>query len=501
MLSIKKFCVGLCFISTTIVSAQQKPNIIYIYADDLGYGDLSCYGATKIKTPNIDKLAAQGIRFTNAHATSATCTPSRFSLLTGKYAWRKTGTGVAPGDAALIIPLDQKTMPQMLQQAGYQTGAVGKWHLGLGPKGGPDWNGEIKPGPLEIGFNYSFIIPATGDRVPCVFVENHRVVGWDPNDSIFVSYGKPVGNEPTGKQNPELLKMKTSQGHDNTIVNGISRIGYMRGGKLARWTDEDIADVLTAKATDYIKQNKSKPFFLYFSTHDIHVPRAPNQRFVGKSRLGVRGDVILQLDWTVGQVMKTLDSLHLTNNTLIIFSSDNGPVVDDGYADGAVENLNGHTPSGIFRGGKYSIFEAGTRVPFLVKWPAKIKAGKSSDVLASQVDVFASLAALCKQNLKEGEAPDSFNQLSVLLGQSNKDREYLIEHAGTLSITKGKWKYIEPSDGAAYNKFTATELGNDKEPQLYDLSVDKGEKKNLASQYPEIVKEMAGLLQKIKDIK
>ena len=501
MLSIKNICITVCLFSAIVVNAQQKPNIIYIYADDLGYGDLSCYGATKIHTPNIDKLAAQGIKFTNAHATSATCTPSRFSLITGKYAWRKTGTGVAPGDAALIIPLNQKTMPQMLQQAGYATGAVGKWHLGLGPKGGPDWNGEITPGPLEIGFNYSFIIPATGDRVPCVFVENHRVVGWDPKDSIFVSYGKPIGNEPTGKLNPELLKMKTSQGHDNTIVNGISRIGYMRGGKLARWTDEDIADVLTVKATDYIKQNKTKPFFLYFSTHDIHVPRAPNQRFVGKSGLGVRGDVILQLDWTIGQVMKTLDSLHLTNNTLIIFSSDNGPVVDDGYADGAVEKLNGHTPSGIFRGGKYSIFEAGTRVPFLVKWPVKIKAGKLSDALVSQIDVFASLAALSKQKLKEGEAPDSFDQLSVLLGQSNKDREYLVEHTGTLSITKGKWKYIEPSNGAAFDKFTAIELGNDKQAQLYDLSVDKGEKKNLASQNPEIVKEMAGMLQKIKDVK
>jgi arylsulfatase A-like enzyme len=293
--------------------AQTRPNIVIIYTDDLGFGDISANGAKKIKTPNIDRIAKEGLRFTNAYATSATCTPSRFSLLTGKYAWRKSGTNVAPGDAALIIPTDVETMPAMLQKAGYRTAVVGKWHLGLGPAGGPNWNADIKPGPLEIGFNYSFIMPATGDRVPCVYLEKHRIVDLDPSDPIRVSYKEKIGNEPTGKENPELLKMNYSHGHDATIINGVSRIGWMTGGKKARWIDEDMADVFTNRAINFLDENAKNPFFLYFATHDIHVPRVPHSRFVGKSGMGARGDAILQLDWSVGEILKTLDRLKITD--------------------------------------------------------------------------------------------------------------------------------------------------------------------------------------------
>jgi arylsulfatase A-like enzyme len=479
--------------------AQQKPNIVLIYADDLGYGDLSCYGATKVKTPNIDRVAAEGLRFTNAHATSATCTPSRYSLLTGQYAWRKTGTGIAPGDAALLIPTNRVTLPGMLQRAGYQTGVVGKWHLGLGPKGGPDWNGDIKPGPLEIGFNYSFLLPATGDRVPCVYVENHRIVGLDPNDPVQVSYKNPIGTEPTGKANPELLKMMFSHGHDQTIINGVSRIGYMSGAKSARWVDEEMADVLTGKVNQFIETNQKKPFFVYFSTHDIHVPRMPHSRFVGKSGMGPRGDAILQLDYCVGEVMKTLARLGLKDQTMVIISSDNGPVVDDGYQDEAVAKLGGHTPAGPLRGGKYSAFDAGTRVPFIVRWPGRVKAGTSEAIL-SQVDLLASLAVLTGQKVGAGEATDSFNTLNTLLGKDQKGRDYVIEHAlnNTLSIRKGNWKYIEPSHSPAVQKNTNTELGNDPQPQLYNLKTDQGETKNVAGQNPQVVAEMAALLKLVK---
>ncbi|UFH53994.1 arylsulfatase [Spirosoma sp. KNUC1025] len=481
--------------------AQQKPNIVLIYADDLGFGDLSCYGATKIKTPNIDRVSAEALRFTNAHASSATCTPSRYSLLTGQYAWRKSGTGIAPGDAALIIPTNRRSMPGMLQKAGYKTAVVGKWHLGLGPKGGPDWNGDIKPGPLELGFDYSFILPATGDRVPCVYVENQRVVGLDPSDPIRVSYEAPVGNEPTGKDHPELLKMKFSHGHDQTIVNGVSRIGYMSGGKSARWVDEDIADMLTRKTIQFIEtsQKQAQPFFVYFATHDIHVPRLPHARFLGKSGLGPRGDAILELDWTVGEITKTLDRLGLKENTMLIISSDNGPVVDDGYQDQAVEKLNGHTPAGPLRGGKYSAFDAGTRVPFIVRWPAQVKAGVS-DVLLSQVDLFASFAAMAGQSLGAGEAPDSFNAINAILGKTKENRTYVVEQAlnGTLSIIKENWKYIEPSNGQKVNRFTNTELGNDPQPQLYDLRNDLGETRNVAAQNPQVVKELTALLQDVR---
>lgn len=480
--------------------SAEKPNIIIIYADDLGYGDVSCYGATRLSTPNIDRIAKQGLRFTNAHCTSATSTPSRYSLLTGEYAWRRKGTGVLPGDASAIIQPGRVTIASVLQNAGYTTGVVGKWHLGLGATGGPHWNSEITSGPPDNGFNYSFIIPATGDRVPCVFIENRKVVGLDPNDPIRVSYIEKVGNWPTGKENPELLKMHPSHGHDNTIVNGISRIGFMTGGKSALWTDEDIADVITGKAVSFIEKNKNNPFFLYFSTHDIHVPRVPNPRFTGKSGLGPRGDAILEFDWSVGEIVKVVNKLKLARNTIIIVTSDNGPVVDDGYKDQAVELLGNHKPAGPLRGGKYSAFDGGTRVMFIVSWKGKIKPG-TSDALFSQIDLMSSFAELTGQKLPGGGGPDSFSQINTLLGKSKTGRDWLVEHAsnGRLSIIKGDWKFIEPGPGLKLNVNTNTETGNDPLPQLYNLKTDLGEKINVAPQNTLIVNNLTDLLQKIKE--
>ena len=475
----------------------RRTNVVLIYADDLGYGDVGCYGATRVATPNIDRLAKEGVRFTNAHSASATCTPSRYALLTGEYAWRRKGTGVLPGDARLIVEPGRTTLPTLMQRAGYRTAAIGKWHLGLGA-GDLDWNGDIKPGPLDIGFDHCFLIPATGDRVPCVYVEDRRVVGLDPSDPIHVSYREPVGDEPTGREHPELLKMHPSHGHDQTIVNGISRIGYMTGGKTARWVDEDMADTITAKAVQFIERNKTEPFFLYFSTHDIHVPRVPHPRFAGVSGLGPRGDVIVQLDWCVGEILGVLDRLGLAQDTMVIFTSDNGPVVDDGYRDQAVELLDGHKPSGWLRGGKYSAFDAGTRVPFIVRQPGRITPG-TSDALLCQIDLPASFAAMTGQTLGSNDAPDSLDVSAALLGHSRIARDHLVEHAGTLSLIQGDWKYIEASKGARFSRSTNTELGNDPQPQLYDLKADIGEKTNLADRYPEKVREMADRLQKIRE--
>ncbi len=476
----------------------EKPNIVIIYADDLGYGDISCYGASNISTPNIDRLAKQGLLFINAHCTSATSTPSRYSLLTGEYAWRKKGTGVATGDATAIIQPGRTTIASVMKSAGYKTAVVGKWHLGLGGSGGADWNGEIASGPQDIGFDYNFIIPATGDRVPCVFIENRRVVGLDPEDPIKVSFNEPIMIEPTGKEHPELLKMHPSHGHDMTIVNGISRIGYMSGGKSALWVDEDIADVITGKAVKFIENNNNKPFFLYFSTHDIHVPRVPNQRFVGKSGMGPRGDAILEFDWSVGEILNTLDRLNLSEKTLVIVTSDNGPVVDDGYKDQAVELLGTHKPAGPLRGGKYSLFDGGTRVAFIARWPGVIKPG-ISEALFSQIDLMASFASLTGQSLSEDAGPDSYNYINTLLGKSKTGREWLVEHAGRLTIIKGDWKFIEPGPGVQLQVNTNTETGNDPLPQLYNLRSDLGEKNNVAKDYPAVVKELEELLRNIKE--
>jgi arylsulfatase A-like enzyme len=483
--------------SDASAQVQSRPNIILIYADDLGYGDVSSYGATAIKTPNIDRVAKDGLRFTDAHAPAATCTPSRYALLTGEYAFRKPGTGVLPGDAALIIEPGRTTLPSVLRKAGYTTGVVGKWHLGLGPKGGPDWNAEIRPSPNDIGFDSAFIMAATGDRVPTVYVENRRVVNLDPADPIQVSYSKPTGDRPTGSAHPELLKMRPSHGHDQTIVNGISRIGYMSGGAAALWKDEDMADVFTSKAVAFIEQHRSTPFFLYFALHDPHVPRVPHPRFAGKTGLGPRGDAIAQLDWSVGEVLNTLDRLNLARNSIVIVTSDNGPVVDDGYQDDAVAKLGAHRPSGGFRGGKYSNFEAGTRIPFVIRWPGQIKQG-TSDALVSQIDLFASLAAWSGQTLAPGDAPDSVNTMDIFLGRSKKGRSELVEQGSGLALRLDRWKYIEPSNRQKINANTNTELGNDTVPQLYDLAVDAGETQNLAAQQPSKVKEMEARLAKIR---
>ena len=471
----------------------DKPNVVIILADDLGFGDLGCYGATKIPTPNVDRLAREGLRFRDAHSTSATCTPARYALLTGEYPWRKKGTGVLPGNAGLIIEPSRTTVASVLQRAGYRTGVVGKWHLGLGGKGGPDWNGEIKPGPREIGFDYSFIMAATGDRVPCVYLENQRVVGLDPKDPIEVSYAEPVGTDPTGKDHPELLKMRPSHGHDQTIINGISRIGYMSGGKAARWVDEDMADTFTRKAVGFIEQNKARPFFLYFATHDPHVPRVPHPRFVGKSGCGVRGDVIVEFDWCAGEILNTLERLNLNKNTLVILSSDNGPVVDDGYRDGAVKDLNGHRPAGPLRGGKYSIFEGGTRVPFIARWPQRIKPGVS-DSLVCHIDFLASFAALTGQKQTAEEGPDSRDVLPALLGEAKQGREQLVEHAGVLALRDGSWKYIEPGAGPRRAAATNTELGNEPAGQLYQLADDLGETNNVIQAQAERGRELLELL-------
>ncbi|MEJ7769454.1 MAG: arylsulfatase [Chitinophagaceae bacterium] len=478
-------------------SIASKPNIIIIYADDLGYGDLGCYGADKVKTPNIDRLAKNGIRFTDAHCSAATCTPSRFSMLTGSYAFRNNAA-ILPGDAPLLIRPGTPTLPARLQEAGYTTGVVGKWHLGLG-NGTINWNGDIRPGPLELGFDYSFLIPATLDRVPCVFVENHNVFNLDTSDPILVNYEHKIGNEPTGLEHPELLKVKADTQHSNTIINGISRIGYTSGGRSAWWKDEEIANVLINKTRDFLTRNKKKPFFLYLSYTDIHVPRAPHPMFKGATTMGSRGDDIVQMDWTTGEIIKELEKLGLSENTLLVFTSDNGGILNDGYDDQSEKMAGTHRPSGPFRGGKYSAYEGGTRVPTIVYWPSKVKPGVSH-ALINQVDFYASFVALTGQSLGNNEAPDSFNMLAALLGRSSSGRKLMVEEAFTLALRNGAWKYIAAQTKTVppWLKDKDVETGLSSTAQLYHLTHDTAEKNNLLQKFSSEAGKLGRLLKNLE---
>lgn len=476
--------------------ATEKPNIVLIYADDIGYGDFSCYGAKTITTPNVDRLAAEGQRFTSAYASSATCTPSRFSLLTGQYAFRREGTGILPGDAAAIIRPGSTTLASILKDKGYTTGVVGKWHLGLGD-GNVDWNHDIHATPLDIGFDYSFIMAATGDRVPCVFVENRNVVNLDPADPIEISYKKPFPGLPTGVSDRANLVMDWSHGHNAAVINRVGRIGYMKGGKSAIWKDEEMMDRFTGKAVEFIEKasTSKKPFFLYFATHDNHVPRIPHPRHVGKTPHGPRGDAVVEFDVAVGEVIKTLDQLGLTENTMVILTSDNGAVLDDGYKDQANELLGDHKPSGPWRGGKYSIFEGGTRMPTIVRWPARVKPGVSGAII-SQVDFPATLAALTGRPLNADEAPDSINVLPALLGESPKGREDLVEHAHITALRSGDWKFIPP--GSSRDGLGPWKTVKIKKPgALYNLADDPGETTDLAKKHPAKVKKLAARLDQL----
>lgn len=486
-----------------LVAEERRPNIIVIMADDLGFGDLSCYGATTFKTPNLDALASEGLRFTSGYCTASTCTPTRFSLLTGTYAFRVKGTGIAPPSAPAVIAGGTPTIASMLQSVGYRTAVIGKWHLGLGRPDGPDWNGELKPGPLEIGFDYSFLLPTTNDRVPQVYVENHRVLNLDPADPLRVGNKKPDENHPTGISHRDTLKMDWTHGHNNTIHNGISRIGFYTGGEAARFRDEDLADKWVEKSVAWIGKNKETPFFLFFASHDNHVPRIPHERFQGITPHGFRTDSVIQLDWCVGELMKTVDQLGLADNTLFVFCSDNGPVMDDGYADDALEKLGVHRAAGPFRGGKYSVYEGGTRTPFITRWKGTIAPGLSDEVV-STMDLYASLASLTGAELPKDAAFDTTDVLGALLGEKNaRGRSELVQQdngsGGTFGFRSGNWKLLRHDSKKASNLVVERKLTRTDVPhyQLYDLSVDPGESEDLFATQPEVASRLQARLDEI----
>ena len=486
-----------CAFACLSAAAAESPNVVVIFADDLGYGDLNCYGATKVKTPNIDRLAAQGRRFTDAHSASAVCTPSRYALMTGEYPHRQGHSRPVFLKTGLIIDVERQTVADLMKAAGYATACIGKWHLGFGDQA-PDWNGELKPGPLELGFEYYFGVPVVNSHPPFVWVENHRVLGL-VDDDPFV-FGK------TAKTKEFFEKM------------GVDQIGGADAAH-ALYDDEAVGEKLVEKSVDWIRKHSKEPFFLYLATTQIHHPFTPAPRFKGTSQCGRYGDFIHELDWMVGEVMKTLDEVGAADDTLVLFTSDNGGMFNVGGQD--AWDL-GHRMNGKLLGYKFSAWEGGHRVPFIARWPGRIEAGSTSDQVVSNIDLFASLAALTGAKVKEGQGGDSVNILPALTGnpvEPLRDHIVLAAFKPThLAVRKGKWMYIGAQAGGG---FTAAKRGAhafggpkaleyagrensdiengevrpDAPPaQLYDLETDVAQTTNVYRDHPEVVREMQALL-------
>lgn len=484
--------IGLLLI-VDVAQAQKpfdRPNIIVILADDLGYGSLSSYGATKISTPNMDRLARQGMRFTDAHSPSSVCTPTRYGLLTGRYAWRTwSGVGTVWSDDPLLIETSRLTVPKLLQTAGYRTAIVGKWHLGFGSPetpgwdthDGPDYNKDLKPGPLEVGFDYFFGIPHTGN-LPHVLIENHRVVGLKPDDPLKIVLDKRWQAE----KHSYLKRFDEYPLHKFT------------GGEAAKYKHEELGMILTDRAVKWLEQQDDKhPFFLYFSHRNPHHPLTPNAQFKGTSSIGPYGDFINELDWSVGQVLAALDRKGLSDNTMVILTSDNGGVVD--MAPSQIAEVHGHRLNGPFLGQKSEAYEGGNRIPFIVRWPGVVKSDSTSHSLVALTDLLATTAELLDVPLPYDAGEDSFSFLPVLRGSlpTVPMRQDLIMDSvrGLFAVREGKWKLILGRGGGGYYAPRVPETGGG---QLFDLDNDIGETVNLYEKYPEIVDRLTWRLKEVQ---
>ena len=476
-----------CLLMTLVVLitsrgfAETYPNVVFILADDLGYGDLSCYGATHFKTPACDRLASEGMRFLDAHSPSAVCTPTRYAVLTGRYCWRTwLKNWVLFEQHPLLIDTDRLTMGKMFQKAGYTTGCIGKWHLGWGTELNTDFSGEVSPGPLEVGFDSFFGVPFShnSSKPLQVYMRNRRIVNLKPG-----------------------LSYKSKEAMKDTVR------------KL-----EDTAIELSREAVAFIDRHKDKPFFLYYPTTNIHFPLTPNSRFEGSTKSGVYGEFVVEFDWAVGQLLAALDRHGLTDNTLVVLTSDNGARPHP--------SLNGHQCNGLWRGTKRHIHEGGHRIPLIVRWPGRIEKGSITDETVCLTDFFATFARLLKHPLPENAGEDSYDLTNLLLGKpfDHPLRQATVHHSvsGQFAIRKGDWKLIEGSRNGDYprnekggidiksnnpqgdphtGKWTALDyfqMKPDGEFQLYNLENDPAEKHNLADKHPDKVSQLHTLLNRYR---
>jgi arylsulfatase A len=457
--------------------SASKPNIVYILADDLGYGDVHCLGGdrSKIATPNIDRLASAGLTFTEAHSSSAVCSPSRYAILTGRYNWRThLQKGVLGGSSPPLIAADRLTVPALLKQHGYDTACIGKWHLGMEIPKKP--KGLIAEGPTTRGFDYFFGISASADMPPYAFIENDR-------------FTVP----PTAEA--ELLKGR-------------------RGPAAPHYTIENVLPTLVQKSKEWLGKHQDHPFFLYLALNSPHIPLAPTKEWRGKSGLGNYGDFVMETDWAVGEVMHAIDTAGLTDNTLFIFTSDNGcaPYIGTSTTDdpaqssegiGAVAELEakGHFPSEWRRGYKTDIWDGGHRIPFIARWPARIKPGTQSAQLICLSDLLATCADIVGTKLPDNAGEDSVSILPALLGNADKPlRDAIVHHSGMglFAIRQGNWKLeLCGSSGGWSDPATGSKAATLLPPiQLYDMAKDIRERTNEYKEHPDIVARLTKLLEK-----
>jgi arylsulfatase A-like enzyme len=464
--------VAVLLAASSAASAVSRPNVVVILADDFGYGSLGCYGApADLKTPNLDRLAREGRRFTQAYAPGSVCSPTRYGLLTGRYFWRtsvKDGE-VLPGNGPLHIETDRLTLASLCKQHGYRTAAVGKWHLGIGTERTTDWNKPLRPGPLEIGFDYFFGMASNPWSGPHSFIENHKVLGTKPGEPVVVS----------GRR-------------EESTTSGLAQ----------PWDENQIMRHLTEKAVSWLERNDDKPCFLYFAPNAVHRPIAPNPRITG-SPYGPYGDFIHELDWSVGQLLETLDRMEKAEETLVIFTSDNGGVSNERLQDEiAMAREKGLAVNGSLRGGKHDIWEGGFREPLLVRWPGKVPAGTVSDQVVCLTDVLATLAGIFGATLPPGQAEDSFDAghafFSDNLTRPERDHVILQDANATYAIRAGQWKLIErenrpevePRNRNAARKLAAARKGAPERDELFNLAADPAETKDVSAAHPDLVRKL-----------
>ncbi|MEK6239330.1 MAG: arylsulfatase, partial [Planctomycetales bacterium] len=493
-MNLKSFVLFLSAVAAGNASAEtEKPNIVFLMADDMGYGDVGCYNPqSKIPTPNMDRLAKEGMRFTDAHTPSSVCTPTRYGVLTGRYCWRsRLKRGVQWGFDHPLIESDRVTVASFLKRNGYATACVGKWHLGLGwttkdgDEGpwadrskdkphqagwGIDYAKPLRGGPNALGFDYFFGISASNNMPPYCFIENARVVG-----------------------NPNVVKSPLHYGNSKAPM-------------VAGWDDSRYGPTMTDKAIRFIERHHgdhpNQPFFLYFPSQAPHRPCVPPDFVQGKSQAGRRGDMVFEFDWSVGRVLETLDRLGLAENTLIFVTSDNGATPGDPFPPESKKRngnvfgeTHGHKSCGDWRGYKSQIWEGGHRVPFLARWPKRVQAGSVNNELICLTDLLATVADVLDANLPKGAGADGGSLLPVLLGKATKPvHEAVVHHdfSGRFAIRQGDWKYVAPATAVARRR-------DDPKQALYNLRDDPRETMDQSAKHRDVVRRLANLLALIQE--